>query len=88
MWFKHVAIYIVLKLKGKGWGVSAWYRQRPGAKWWTCENVEAMFSKGINIKELQEGYLKVIYFSPFSGLLQKNVIELQLVSELFGLLLR
>lgn len=47
-----------------------------------------MFSKGINIKELQEGYLKVIYFSPFSGLLQKNVIELQLVSELFGLLLR
>lgn len=43
---------------------------------------------GINIKELQEGSIKVIYFSPFSGLLQKNVIELQLVSELFGLLLR
>lgn len=32
--------------------------------------------------------MKVIYFSPFSGLLQKNVIELQLVSELFGFLLR
>lgn len=46
------------------------------------------FLGGINIKELQEGYIKVIYFAPFSGLLQKNVIELQLVSELFGLLLR
>lgn len=51
-------------------------------------HVQNMFSWGINIKELQEGYIKVIYFSPFSDLLQKNVIELQMVSELFGLLLR
>lgn len=51
-------------------------------------HVQNMFSGGINIKELQEGYVKVIYFSPFSGLLQKNVIVLQLVSELFGLLLK
>lgn len=42
----------------------------------------------VNIKESQEGYIKVIYFSPFSGLLQKNVIELQLASELFSLPLR
>lgn len=51
-------------------------------------HVQNMFSGGINIKELQEGYIKVIYSSPFSGLVQKNVIELQMVSELFGLLLR
>lgn len=41
----------------------------------------------INIKEVQEEYIKLIYFAPFSSLLQKNVIELQLVPELFGLLL-
>lgn len=29
------------------------------------------FGGGVNIKELQEGYIKVIYCSPFSGLQQK-----------------